>query len=312
MRIATAFVLVALLNLCSACVASVNETEPPSVASGTPPSRTAPSLEPARPTNGASSPHGSEEFTIETIAYADEHPSQVGDLYLPAEPRDTLIVLIHGGFWYEQYGRESVAPLAEDLAERGYPVWSITYRRVGGGGGWPETFADVATALDHVGELPVEPDRIVAIGHSAGGHLALWAAARQRLPDDRVGAQPDVVPDAVVGLAAVSDLRAAARQGLGADAVTKLLGGEPSEVPERLRVAAPLASIPLGVPQLLVHGRSDRLVPPEMSEQYATRARAAGDRVDLELVEGGHFEVIDPSAEPWQLVLERLEDMQNS
>ena len=260
------------------------------------------------PTTANTSDPDPREPTIESIRYAPDHPSQFGQLFLPDQPRSTLVVLIHGGFWYAQYGLESVQPLARDLAERGYPVWSIEYRRVGEhAGGWPGTFEDVAMAIDHVVELPVASSRVVAIGHSAGGHLALWVAARRRLPDGRVGSRPIVVPDEVVGLAAVSDLRAAARQGLGADAVEKLLGGAPSEVPERVRVAAPIASLPLGVPQLLVHGRQDRLVPVEMSEQYAQQARAAGDQVQLEVVDGGHFDMIDPDHAAWRAVLAFLE-----
>ncbi|MDX1657221.1 MAG: alpha/beta hydrolase [Nitriliruptorales bacterium] len=271
---------------------------------GTPPAGE-PTSTPATATTSDPDPR---EPTIESIRYAPDHPSQFGQLYLPDEPRSTLVVLIHGGFWYAQYGLESVQPLARDLADGGYPVWSIEYRRVGEhAGGWPGTFEDVAMAIDHVIQLPVAPSRIVVVGHSAGGHLALWAAARQRLPDGRVGSQPAVVPDQVVGLAAVSDLRSAARQGLGADAVDKLLGGAPSEVPERVRVAAPIASLPLGVPQLLVHGRQDRLVPVEMSEQYAQQARAAGDQVQLEIVDGGHFDMIDPDHAAWDTVLAFLE-----
>lgn len=218
-------------------------------------------------------------------------------------------MLIHGGFWYARYGRDNVAALAGDLQARGHPVWSIEYRRLGDGGGWPATFEDVAGAVDHVPELDVAHRRVVAIGHSAGGHLALWAAARRRLPDGRVGAAPTVMPDLVVGLAAVSDLRSAHHQQLGGDAVRKLLGGELADVPERVRVAAPLASIPLGISQVLVHGRTDELVPFRMSEQYARQARVAGDPVELVPVEGGHFELLDPAGAGWQEVVRRLQAM---
>lgn len=246
---------------------------------------------------------------IEIVRYADDHPDQVGDLYVPGDPRPVLVVLVHGGFWYSRYGRDNIRGLAEDLTRRRYPVWSIEYRRLGDGGGWPATFEDVARAFDHVPSLSVPHDRLIAVGHSAGGHLALWAAARHRLPEGRVGASPAVLPHAVVGLAAVSDLRAAARDGLGRDAVTKLLGAQLSAVPERVRVAAPMASLPLGVPQLLVHGRDDELVPFGMSEQYARQARAAGDEVEVVAVAGGHFELLDPEHASWGEVVRRLDGL---
>lgn len=239
---------------------------------------------------------------------------QVLDLHVPragsgsggglADP--VPVLLIHGGFWYARYTRALMEPLVRDLLARGHTVVNLEYRRLGAGGGWPTTFEDVAAGVDHLATLPLDPRRVVAIGHSAGGLLGLWAAARARLPTGRIGADPAVVPAAVVSLAGVNDLRAAARDGLGASAVDKVLGGAPAAVPERVRVAAPIASLPLGVPQVLVHGRQDDLVPVSQTLTYAKVAAASGDAVEVVLVDGDHFSVIDPMHPAWTAVVERL------
>jgi acetyl esterase/lipase len=180
--------------------------------------------------------------------------------------------------------------LCEDLGARGYSAWNVEYRRVGAGGGWPATFDDVeaATRAAQGRRLP-----LVTLGHSAGGHLALWAAAR-------CGAT------LAVGQAGVSDLEDAWRRGLSAHAAGELVGGSPDEVPERYAAASPAALVPLGVRQLLVHGRYDDTVPVEMSRGYAFRARAAGDEVELVETDEGHFECLDPGSESWQAIVARL------
>ena len=164
----------------------------------------------------------SEEPTVITSAYGDDG-AQVGDLYLPPDvARPAVVVLVHGGFWRQEYERDLMGPLAEDLVARGYAVWNIEYRRVAmDGGGWPGTLTDVAAAVDHLEvlarEQPLDLTRIVAIGHSAGGHLAVWLAARPTLPADAPGAAPLVTVSAAVSLAGVLDLRAAhARASVGA------------------------------------------------------------------------------------------------
>ena len=179
------------------------------------------------------------------------------------------------------------------------------------GGGWPATFADVAAAIDHLavveGELPLDLDRVVTIGHSAGGHLALWAGARPGLPDGAPGARPAVRVTHAVAQAGVSDLGEAARLGLGGGAVRRLLGGTPVERPEPYALGSPLERLPLGVPQLLVHGEEDDTVPVALSRRYAQAAAASGDRVDLSTLPGvAHFEHIDPSSQAWKIVTDWL------
>ena len=190
--------------------------------------------------------------------------------------------------------------LCEDLAHAGLPVWNLEYRRLPEGG-WPETFADVAVGIDATAEIGLDSSRVVAIGHSAGGQLALWAAARQ-------ATEPRVAVTHVVSQAGVADLREAARLELSSGVVHDFLGGTPDEVPERYALASPAELLPLGVPQLLVHGGRDRTVPASISRDYAERALAAGDDVELVIdPPSGHFEHLDPSSEPWRAVRDWLD-----
>lgn len=190
--------------------------------------------------------------------------------------------------------------LCEDLARAGLPAWNLEYRRLPVGG-WPETFSDVAAGIDAVAELGVDSSRVVTIGHSAGGHLALWAAARP-------GTEPRVPVTHVVSQAGVADLREAARLELSAGVVRELLGGTPDAVPERYATASPAELLPLGVPQLLVHGGRDRTVPASISRDYAERAIAAGDEVELVVdPRSGHFEHLDPSSKLWRAVRDWLD-----
>lgn len=230
-------------------------------------------------------------------------PSQVADLHAPAGGEGwPVAVVIHGGFWRDRYDRTLMDALCADLTESGWAAWNLEYRRLGGGGGWPATFQDVAAGIDHMAAVPAPLDlaRVVTIGHSAGGHLALWAASRDR---------PGVVVAAAVGQAAVSDLAAVARLGLSSGAVEELLGGAPEQVPDRYAAASPAQRLPLGVPILLVHGARDDTVPVALSRDFQLAAIAAGDACDLEIGEhGGHFEHIDPASDAWATVKRWLAD----
>jgi acetyl esterase/lipase len=221
------------------------------------------------------------------------HPEQVADLYLPDADASGLpvVVLIHGGFWRERFRRDLMEPLAADLCERGVAAWNIEYRRLDCGGGWPETGEDVAAAIDALADLdaPLDLDDVMLVGHSAGGHLALWAAGR-------AGAR--VVPRGVVAAAAVTDVQEAIRCDLGAGVVARFAeGADWDEI-------SPICRVPTGVDTLLQHGTEDDTVPPEFSERYAA---AAGDEVTLSLREGeGHFEALDPESAAWQEIAEWL------
>ena len=240
-----------------------------------------------------------------------EHPDQVANLHVPAREGGPwpVVVLVHGGFWRSRWDRTTTTPLARDLAARGYLAWNVEYRRVGKeGGGWPGTLLDVAAAVDRLASVPeADTGRVVGVGHSAGGHLALWLAARPRLPAGAPGSAPRVVVRGAVSLAGVCDLERAAREGLGEGAVADLLGGGPDELPERYAASSPAALLPLGVPQLLVHGGRDEIVPPGQGRAYAEAARHAGDDVVLaELPRADHFDVIEPGDPSWAVVVGSL------
>ena len=205
-----------------------------------------------------------------------------------------VVVLLHGGYWRSRYGKSLMRAVAADLRRRGIAAWNIEYRRVGRhDGGWPMTFDDVAAAIDLLAELGdprLDLESVAAVGHSAGGQLAIWAAARKaaKLPIRRVVAQSAVLDMAAAG-----------------EPARKLLGGGPDEVPERYAAADPMRLIPLGVPTLLVHGAEDETVPLLRSRLYHEAARAAGDPVELvEPTPGGHRVHIDPRSEAWRIVAE--------
>lgn len=213
-----------------------------------------------------------------------------------------MVVLLHGGFWHHAWGLDLMFDLERDLLARGLAVWNLEYRRVGEpGGGWPGTFEDVLAGFDALPGLPqaaeMDLGSIGAAGHSAGGHLALWLAS-ERGPS----AEGPAILNRVAGLAAVPDLRAAWESGVGGEAVEALLGGPPHLVPERYRRASPAERLPLGVPQLLVHGARDRVVPPGLSSRFVDAAKAAGDQSAAHIVpKTGHMDVINTAGRSWQL-----------
>jgi acetyl esterase/lipase len=245
------------------------------------------------------------------------HRSQRADLHLPpgAGPHP-LVVLIHGGSWQQRYGRAVMRGLARDLTRRGWAAWNIEYRRVGGGGGWPATFEDVAAAIDHLRGLdaPLDLERANVVGHSAGGHLALWAASREKLPADAPGTDRSPIGQRVrfehtISLAGVADLAQGYRKWHGG-AVRALMGGAPEELPERYAVADPIHHVPLQMPTLLVHGVRDETVSVWLSRDYAQAARAAGGAVELVELEGEagrHRAYINPRSEGWGVAMRWLE-----
>jgi acetyl esterase/lipase len=224
-----------------------------------------------------------------------------------------VVVLIHGGFWRARYRLRLEDELARDLAGREWAVWNLEYRRLGwrSRGGWPATFEDVAGGIDHLGRLdePLDLARVYAVGHSAGGHLAFWAAARRGLPAGAPGAEPQIRLAGAVAQAGVLDLREALRLHLSGDVVRRLLGGPPGKLPGRYDVASPIERLPLGLPQLLVHGEADDVVPISIARGYHARAREAGDPCELiELPGVGHMEHVDARSATWPPVVAWLEE----
>jgi acetyl esterase/lipase len=223
---------------------------------------------------------------------------QRADLYVPdGSGPHPVAVALHGGYWRAKYSKRLMKAICADLARRGVAAWNVEYRRVGRGqgGGWPATFEDVDRAIDHLAELRdarLDLGSVTAVGHSAGGQLALWSAS-----SSREGARVRV--GRVVAQAAVCDVAAAG------EPAWEFLGGTPEQVPERFARADPMRLLPLGVPTLLVHGPDDATVPLARSRRYAAAAAAAGDDVELiEPVPGHHRIHIDPRSEAWRVAAE--------
>jgi len=242
-------------------------------------------------------------------AYGTE-ASQFGDLRLPsgAGPHPVVIV-IHGGFWRAQYDLLHIGHLCAALTAAGLATWSLEYRRVGEpGGGWPGTLQDVALGSAYLVELarqhPLDLERVVAIGHSAGGQLSLWLAAHSHTPIEAANARPlGYTLRGAVSLAGVVDLRRAAALGLGNRAAEAMLGGSPDAVPDRFTAASPREHLPLGVPHVLIHGQDDDTVPIDLARTYFTAASHCGDQVHLHaLPSTGHFAVIDPRSAVYPVV----------
>lgn len=219
------------------------------------------------------------------LAYGPE-PLQFGDLRLPEGAGPPLAVVLHGGYWKATYNLIHTGHMCGALTEAGIASWNVEYRSVGVPDGmWPSAGNDVALAVEFVRELPVDQERVVLVGHSAGGQLALWAGKRAKLP--------------VVALAPVSDVRESAAR-TGPD-------GPPARfmAPEHFADGSPLELLPLGVPQLVIHGTEDESVPYEMSQRYV---EAAAGEAELVTLEGcGHFEPIDPISSEWRQVRSAIE-----
>lgn len=250
-------------------------------------------------------------YPFEEMGYG-EQPDQIADLRLPQDGYDPfpVAVFLHGGFWRERWVRDTIEPLAIDLAQQGFATLNVEYRRAGATfPGWRQTAGDVAAAIDRLASLdrPLDLSRVVLVGHSAGAQLAAWAIRRR--PDGTATAV--VHPAALVLLAGMVDLDESARRGLGdtSNPTIAYLGGSPSERREEYASASPHALLPLGVPQVVVQGKRDSPDLVDMARTYAERARALGDAVTyLEPDDGDHFTVITPSRPEWQATVTAVHD----
>ncbi|NMO16777.1 alpha/beta hydrolase [Pyxidicoccus fallax] len=227
-----------------------------------------------------------------------------GDLRLPKGPGPhPVAIVIHGGAWSSSVALHYTSPLSAELTCMGVATWNIEYRRLGGGGGWPTTFQDVSAAADFLRELakrfPLDLSRVVVTGHSAGGQLGLWLAARHRLPPTATLHTPNPLPiRGVVALAGPGDLaRFIQEVPRYTDAVNQLFGGgTPEQIAARMKEGSPVELLPLGVPQVFVNGTKDTSVPLELVEEFVAKAKEAGDTTTLIPVpDGQHFESVDPA-----------------
>ncbi len=247
------------------------------------------------------------------ISYGDG-PLQFGNLRLPKGPGPhPVVVFVHGGCWLSQYQIGHIGPLEQGLADAGYAVWSLEYRRVGDpGGGWPGTFQDIARGTDFLRTLApkhrLDLSRVVAAGHSAGGMFALWLAGRGRI--DRQSELYLANPLPVIGVLALApapDLEGLEAAGICGKVIDGLMGGSPADFPARYQAASPMQMVPLGLPQVLVVGAQDNSWGP-VGRKYYQRAIAAGDKSVrlVEATESGHFDMIAPTTTTWPLVLRAL------
>ncbi|GIO04796.1 hypothetical protein J31TS6_08240 [Brevibacillus reuszeri] len=264
---------------------------------------------------------------VRRIAYG-EHEDQFGDLRLPdGKGPHPVAIVIHGGFWRAKVQLDHMNKLVEAITDLGIATWNIEYRRVGQtGGGWPGTFLDSALAADFVRTLaqtyPLDVDRIFAIGHSAGGHLALWLAGRHKLPQDSVLKNSDkhLRLKGAISLAGVCDLELMHDihklrekiMGISENPTFDLIGGTPKELQSRYEQGSPIALLPLGIPLVLIHGALDINVPIGVSEHFEKAAIAAGDQIVFwPLTKAEHFKLIDPMADEWSVVKASIQRLLN-
>lgn len=244
---------------------------------------------------------------------------QFGDLRLPpgaAKNPVPLVIFLHGGWWKSAYNLTYAGHLCAALKSVGVATWSVEYRRVGAtGGGWPATFQDVASACDYVATLvksyPVDLNRVIAMGHSAGGHLAFWLAGRHHIPEASAIylPQPKVALRGAIALAGAVDLRLTCELAGNSsfahdkDEVYALMGGPPERLEDRYRAGNPGDLLPLGVPQALIQGSEDDQIPPQLPGRWAERSRRHGDTVAVTIIPSAdHFDVIDPQSKAWGIV----------
>lgn len=250
--------------------------------------------------------------------YYGSQDDQFGELSLPDHQnreKIPVVISIHGGFWQDKYNLSDFFALDQQLVDAGLATWNIEYRRVGqSGGGYPQTFEDVSLAINYLAtiakEYPIDLEKVIVIGHSAGGQLALWAASRYQHELDGLGEPVAIKFVGVVSMAGVSDLQAmwSDQQNTEmAGTVARFMGGTPDEQLHRYLLASPIELLPLGVKTVLIHGDADTKVPIELSEAYQARARANGDDVQLIEIPGAtHFDLTDENSQAWQITKEAI------
>ncbi len=252
-----------------------------------------------------------EDASTKLLSYG-EHSEQFGQLFLPDAGQESypVLVVLHGGCWQSFVRSVTMESFSEAFRKEGIAVWNLEYRRLGNGGGYPATFQDVAKGIDYLRELaktyPLDLTNVVTVGHSSGGHLALWSGARQKLaPESPLYAQDPLELKAVVSLAGITDLRRATEERVCDRVAQGLIEGY--SYPERYAETSPQAMLPMGVKQLLIQGKKDRIVPEEHVLAYLKAAERAGDDLTYTLLEeADHFALTITSTASFQSVKKQI------
>lgn len=264
-----------------------------------------------------------DEITVERIGYptldGSDPDQDYGDLYLPAGPQRPdsipLVVLIHGGAWMSQLGADLFDPFARDLAARGLAVYNIEYRRVGSGGGWPQTFEDVSQALDNVVAIDqrfpqLEVKDALVVGHSAGAQLAVWGGTRHLLEHGQIGAHPKFRPTKVISLAGPLDMVQAVAN--GDSNIVRALGGSPEQIPDRYASVDPIQNIDPGTPVIAMHGTNDTVVRPSLSQKYIDELEKQSGSGQVILLEGeDHTSIVSSTSPAYARILDTITDAAN-
>ena len=249
------------------------------------------------------------------IAYGED-PLQFADLWLPDKGTShPVVILIHGGCWLSQYGISYMGKFAQALAANGIAVWNLEYRRVGdAGGGWPGTFQDIARGADHLLSISekyeLDTTRVISSGHSAGGHFALWLAARHKFKDHpHFTSKNRVALKGVLPLAPAPDLAMIHKADVCNSVIDKLMGGSPEDFPERYAIGSATELLPIGLPQILIIGKHDTAWRPVGEHHFNLAIRANDAVTKIEAAESGHFEMINPESSTWPLVLDAMQSL---
>ncbi|MFC2161229.1 alpha/beta hydrolase family protein [Acidobacteriota bacterium] len=255
-----------------------------------------------------------ETVPADLVLHYGKDPLQFGQLRLTkGEGPFPVVVIIHGGCWMAAFDLNHISPLAGAITQLGFVTWSLEYRRIGNeGGGWPGSFLDVAAGIDFLREMEtvhkLDLSRVTVLGHSAGGHLALWAAGRIKLPQSSsVFDQNPISLSGVISLAGIGDLEDAAAHKICGSAIFQLMGGEKTEFLSRYSHGSPVELLPLGIPQILIQGQEDQIVPLDLVKGYFDKARRKDDKIQLiEIKNAGHFELIIPESSAWPMVTKAI------
>ena len=246
------------------------------------------------------------------------HTLQFGELTLPeSTPPHPVIVLIHGGGYREMYDLRPLGTVVAALAAAGFAVWNIEYRRYGNGGEYPTMFLDVGAATDYLPQIAesqhLDLGKVTTIGHSAGGHLALWLAGRRNIEaDSPLYVDHPLSIHGVLALAPLADVKGGAESELSSEALLAVMGGRPSDAPGAYRNGCPKELLPLGIPQVILVGSEDESMLAN-AKRYIEAAAAAGDDAQLIVLAGaGHFEIVAVDTDDWRVVQDGVQKLGKS